>query len=88
MADWNKIEAQMRKLISDANETTGKNDTNLTDVVDGLISGYGQGIGSDYSILYELTEPVTFNGVDDYIDTGITLLKEHEDFTILIYVTN
>ena len=43
MADWNKIEAQMRKLISDANETTGKNDTNLTDIVDGLISGYGQG---------------------------------------------
>ena len=59
MADTNLTEAktelivdQMQALIDSANETTGKNDTTLTDGVNSLIEGYGQG-GSDLPIAEE-----------------------------------
>ena len=43
MADWNKIESQIEKLIDLANTTTGKQETNLTDSINALAKGYGQG---------------------------------------------
>lgn len=43
MATLNKIQAQLEKLIDDANQATGNTRTNITDGVEDLISGYGQG---------------------------------------------
>ena len=62
MADWKKVEAQLRKTINDANQTTGKNDTNITDCVDRLISGYGQGAGG---------------GIADFINGTSTIIKDN-----------
>lgn len=36
-------------------------------------------------LLYSLPEATTFDGVDDYIDTGVKLFDEPKDFTILFY---
>jgi hypothetical protein len=36
-------------------------------------------------LLYSLPEITTFNGVNDYIDTGVKLFDEPKDFTILLY---
>jgi len=46
MADWKKIEAQIHTLIDTSNAVTGENHNNLTDSVNELVSGYGQGSGS------------------------------------------
>ena len=35
-------------------------------------------------LVYELAEPMTFNGSSDYIDTGIKLYDEDKDFEIMI----
>ena len=43
------VKAQLRLLLNNANETTGNTDTNLTDGVNALVSGYGQG-GSSGSL--------------------------------------
>lgn len=45
MAEHNAqtVKAQIQSLIDLANETTGNSDTNLTDGVNALVSGYGQG---------------------------------------------
>ena len=43
MGDWKKIQAQLEKLIADASRVTGKAHTNVTDGIEDLISGYGQG---------------------------------------------
>ena len=43
MADWKKIEKQIEKVIADANVVINSNKTNITDVIEDLISGYGQG---------------------------------------------
>ena len=34
--------------------------------------------------LYELAEPVTFNGTSDYVDTGVQLFDEYKNFTVYI----
>ena len=47
MADWKKVEAQIEKLIADGNEKMETAKTNLTDMFEELISGYGQGSGTD-----------------------------------------
>ena len=36
------------------------------------------------SILYELAEATTFDGVDDYVDTGVTLFDTNKDFTVCL----
>ena len=46
MSDINTVKAQIQSLINLANTTTGNSDTNLTDGVNALVSGYGQGGGS------------------------------------------
>ena len=51
MVDFEKVKAQMRSLIDLANETTGNQDTNLTDGVNALVEGYGQGGGEEVKIL-------------------------------------
>lgn len=38
-------------------------------------------------ILYSLSQPTTFDGTSDYIDTGIQLMKEPKDFTIVTTFT-
>lgn len=35
-------------------------------------------------LVYELAEPMTFNGTSDYIDTGVKLYDEDKDFEIMI----
>ena len=58
MADWNKIQAQLEKLIRDTNTITGKNDTNITDGIGELINGYGQSSGE--AVDYPTAEGVEF----------------------------
>ena len=43
MSSLNQIKSQVIKLINNANNTTGKSDTNLTNAQDTLIDGYGEG---------------------------------------------
>ncbi len=43
MSDINYLKTQAQILIDLVNATTGNNDTNLTDGVNALVSGYGQG---------------------------------------------
>lgn len=43
MSDINTVKAQIQSLIDLANTTTGNTDTNLTDGVNALVGGYGQG---------------------------------------------
>ena len=38
----------------------------------------------EFGLLYSLLEPTVFDGVDDYIDTGIKLFDEPKDFTIVL----
>lgn len=52
MANWNDIKSQIIKLINDANNTTGKTDTNLTDSVNTLISGYGGSSNASTPLFY------------------------------------
>lgn len=47
MSTPDSIKTQIQNLISTANTTTGKSDTNLTTAITSLISGYGGG-GDDY----------------------------------------
>ena len=47
MADWKKVQAQLEKLIEDASNVTGKIHTNITDGMQDLISGYGQGCSGE-----------------------------------------
>lgn len=37
-------------------------------------------------LLYQIPEATTFDGVDDYIDTGVRLLDTAKDFTILLHM--
>ena len=48
MAEWTKIEAQLRKTIDDMNVATNSSDTNIVDGVNRLIEGYKRG-GADTS---------------------------------------
>lgn len=47
MSDINTVKAQIQSLIDLANTTTGNQDTNLTDGVNALVSGYGKGGSSN-----------------------------------------
>lgn len=59
MSDFNSVKAQIQSLIDSANATTGNTDTNLTDGVNALIGGYGQGEsgGAELNIHYGDTAP-------------------------------
>jgi len=46
MATADSVKVKIQNLISKANETTGKSDTDLTSGVDSLIEGFGQGDGN------------------------------------------
>lgn len=52
------------------------------------IDSYIENLGSNGTLLYSLAEETTFDGVDDYIDTGVTLFNETKDFTIVVDVTD
>ena len=39
-------------------------------------------------LVYELAEPMTFNGTSDYIDTGVKLYDTNKDFAILMEFEN
>lgn len=43
MSTIQTVKTQIQSLINLANTTTGNTDTNLTDGVNALVSGYGQG---------------------------------------------
>ena len=48
MSNIQTVKAQIQSLLDLANTTTGNNDTNLTDGVNALVEGFGQGgSGSD-----------------------------------------
>lgn len=49
------IESKIQSLIDAANDTTGESDTTLTDAVQTLVDGYGQGAGGDYNITAVVT---------------------------------
>lgn len=47
------------------------------------VSGIEESTG-DSTIIYQLPEATTFDGVDDYINTGLKLFDEAKDFTIVL----
>ena len=44
--DITSVEKQLQELIEQSNKTTGRKDSTLTESVDTLVAGYGQGGGS------------------------------------------
>lgn len=64
MSTMESVKAQIRTLIDNANETTGNSDATLTDAMNSLMSGYGQGGSSD------LVKYVTFMSWDGSIEYG------------------
>ena len=54
-----------------ANETTGQSDTTLSDAVETLVSGYGQGGGDSY----ELARQIADGSLTEYVDDTITKLR-------------
>ncbi len=51
------------------------------------IDFYIENLGTNPNLLYALPAETTFDGVDDYIDTGVKLFDTAKDFTILLDVT-
>lgn len=45
-------------------------------------------LGDNPNLVYKLSTETTFDGTDDYIDTGIKLFDEAKDFTIVFDVTD
>lgn len=86
MATLNKIQAQLEKLIGDANQATGNTHTNLTDGVADLISGYGQGgSGITPTGTLSITENGTYDvteyaSVEINVQNYITVADEAELF--------
>ena len=52
-----------------------------------FVDGYINSLGDDPDLLYALPAETAFNGVDTYLDTGVTLFDTAKDFTILCDVT-
>lgn len=69
MADWVKIQAQLEKLIHNASEVTGKVHANITEGVEQLIKGYGQGGSGNGGII--LSAPLLGSGY--VVMDGMTL---------------
>jgi hypothetical protein len=61
MSSPTTIKTALQATITKANSTTGKNDTNVTDAVNSLIEGYGQGGGITPSGTLTITENGTFD---------------------------
>ena len=51
------------------------------------VESYILSLGVTGNLLYRLPEETTFDGVDDYIDTGVKLFDEPKDFTIICDAT-
>lgn len=75
---------KIQSLLAAANTKTGESDTTLTDAVQTLINGYGQGGGSGYAKKtgsFTLTENYTYNnGVSTpytgmLIETGLSVVQ-------------
>lgn len=43
---------------------------------------------TDETLLYKLPQPTIFNGVDDFIDTGVKLFDEDKDFTVYLRISD
>lgn len=55
MSTAETVKAQLNALLNQANNTTGKTDTNLTAAVASLVAGFGQG-GSGGGLAYDMGE--------------------------------
>lgn len=64
MATAESVAAKLQALITAANATTGKTDTDLTTAVDSLISGFGGGSGLHYDIGEIVLDADTFRKDD------------------------
>lgn len=47
------------------------------------VESYIMSLGITGNLLYRLAEETTFDGVDDYLDTGVKLFETPQDFTII-----
>ena len=55
MSTAESVKAQLNALLNQANDTTGKTDTNLTAAIASLVAGFGQG-GSGGGLAYDMGE--------------------------------
>lgn len=51
------------------------------------VDSYIESLGTEPGLLYRLPNETTFDGVDDYLDTGVKLYDEAKDFTVVLDVT-
>lgn len=85
MSTTETVKTQIQSLIDSANATTGKQDTNLTDGVNALIKGYGQGSGSSSrESLYETSAQGIKPNV--IVGTGITDMIPQYETSASLYV--
>lgn len=82
--------ALIDKLVAIGDAIRAK--TGVTDVLtlDQMAAAIGElstggNNGTDYGkLLYELPEPMTFDGVDDYLETGVQLFSQKREISLLI----
>lgn len=81
MSNIQTVKAQIQTLINSANATTGNADTNLTDGVNALISGYGQG-GSEPTLQDKtITENGTYSADSGYDGLGTVTVEVESGLT-------
>ena len=70
-----------------------KEESNIQQIRDYIVNRYPyvdsyiESLGTEPGLLYRLPNEMTFDGVDDYFDTGIKLYDEAKDFTVIVDVT-
>lgn len=52
-----------------------------------FVDSYIKSLGDDPDLMYALPAETAFNGIDSYLDTGVTLFDKAKDFTIICDVT-
>lgn len=85
MAKYFVKEESLTAIADAIREKTGKTDALTLDQMPAEIAGIN---GNDGTLLYALPSPIEFDGESTYIDTGVQLMKQAGDFSIVIDFAN